>query len=232
VVSRTPFIKKYIKQPRYTDDPTWVERELEQIEKVLASLWEPVWRDQIGDIRLRGTGANDPTFSNYRGNLYQFQCRNNGTVTNFYNEFHIQHDYLPGSDIYIHIHWSQIVVDSGGTAGAPGTAEWFFEVSYAKGHQQAAFIAPITTSVTQAASGTQYMHNIAEVQLSAASPSAAQLDSDDIEVDGLVLVRTYRNGGTGNDTLNQNPFVHYVDLHYQASLQHFGTKNKAPDFYE
>ena len=31
-----------------------------------------------------------------------------------WNEFHVPHDYVPGSDLYIHVHWSQITVDTGG----------------------------------------------------------------------------------------------------------------------
>ena len=34
---------------------------------------------------------------------------------------------------------------------------------------------------------------LAEVQLSAASPSATQIDSDNLEPDGLIIVRTFRD---------------------------------------
>ena len=58
---------------------------------------------------------------------------------------------------------------------------------------------------------------IAEVQLSATSPSASQLDSDDIEPDGLILLRVYRDPGDVADTLDQDTFVHFVDLHYLST---------------
>lgn len=186
------------------------------------------WRDLLGEIHIHSVGANDPSFNVYRGSLRQFEFNSVGTKE-VYNSFHLPHDLVPGSNIYIHAHWSQIVVDTGGTAGVPGNVKWYFEVSYAKGHQQAAFSAPITTSVVQQGSTTQYMHNIAEVQLSATSPSASQLDSDDLEPDGLLLVRTYRTAADAADTLNQNPFLHYVDIHYQSTG--IGTKQKAPNFY-
>ena len=186
------------------------------------------WRDLIGEIVVKGSGLTDPDWNTYRSNIKQYQFKNTG-VTEVTINYHIQHDYKPGSDLYLHVHWSQIVVDTGGTAGAPGQAKWYFDVSYAKGHQQAAFSAPITTSVTQTASSTQYMHNIAEVQLSASSPSASQLDSDNIEVDGVIIVRLYRDPSDVADTLDQRPFVHYVDMHYQTDR--ISTKNKAPDFY-
>jgi len=70
---------------------------------------------------------------------------------------------------------------------------------------------------------------LAEVQLSASSPSASQLDTDDLEPDGIILVRCYRDPGDASDTLNQVPFLHYVDINYQSAG--IGTKQKAPVFY-
>ena len=108
---------------------------------------------------------------------------------------------------------------------------WGFEVTYAKGHQQAAFAAPITTTVQQNANATVYYHHIAEVQLSATTPSGSQLDSDDLEVDGLILVRAYLSAN--NITVSAGsvpaPFLHMVDIHYQSTG--IGTKQKAPNFY-
>ncbi len=181
-----------------------------------------LWEDQIGEIVVRGTGANNPTWAVYRGNIRQYQF-SNVAMTEVWSNFHVTHRYKPASDIYLHVHWSQIVADAG------VQAKWYFDVSYAKGHQQAAFAAPITTSVVQAASSTQYMHNIAEVQLTAASPSASQIDSDIVEVDGVFLVRLYRDPTDVADTLTQAPFVHYIDLHFQVDRE--GTLNKAPNFY-
>ena len=87
----------------------------------------------------------------------------------------------------------------------------------------------MTSTVTQTASGTQYQHMIAEVQISAATPGATQIDSDDIEVDGIIIARIYRNPGDAADTLNQAPYLFLTDLHYQST--NIATKAKAPDFY-
>lgn len=71
---------------------------------------------------------------------------------------------------------------------------------------------------------------IAEVQLSATSPSGSQLDSDDIETDGVILVRLYRDPADAADTLDQAPFVHYCDIHYQTTG--IGTKQRnGPGFW-
>lgn len=180
------------------------------------------WHDMLGPISIRGVGARDPGYNIYQGGLRGYQFTVNDEV---FVEFHVVHDYLPGSDLYIHAHWSH---RSSTVTG--GNVVWGFEVSYAKGHNQAAFSTPITVTVQQNASTTQYQHMIAEVQLSAASPTASQLDSDNIEVDGLILVRTYlsANNITSSGAVPK-PFLHMVDLHYQST--NVGTKQKAPPFW-
>jgi hypothetical protein len=186
------------------------------------------WKDLLGEIKILSPGANDPTLAVFRDSVRAFSF-SNAVVNEVHLHYHIPHDYLPGSDIFIHFHWSQNVVDTGGPAGVPGDVKWQAEVTYAKGHNQAAFPASFTTSVVQTASGTQYRHMLAEVQLSAASPSATQIDSDILEPDGLIIVRGFRNPADGADTLNQVPFLHFVDIHYQSTG--LATKQKAPDFY-
>lgn len=186
------------------------------------------WRDMLGEVKILSPGANDPTLAVFRGNIRQFSF-SNAVMNEVFLAFHFPHDYVLGSNVFIHTYWGQIIVDSGGPAGVPGDCKWSFEATYAKGHNQAAFPATVTTSITQTASGTQYQHMLGEVQLSDASPSGSQIDSDNLEPDGVLLVRCYRDPADVADTLNQVPFLHYVDIHYQSS--NIGTKQKAPDFY-
>jgi hypothetical protein len=192
------------------------------------------WRDIIGQLNDRTAGASGPVWSTYRGNINAWKFPTASGSKNMYIDFHMPHDYVPGSDIYIHIHWSQNVVDTGGAAAAPGNVKWYFDVTYADGHGTPGgaadpFIAEINTNVVQQGSTTQYGHMIAEVQLSAASPSASQLDSDTLQVDGLLLVRVHRDSNDAADTLDQSPFIHFIDIHYQST--NMATKQKAPDFY-
>ena len=155
----------------------------------------------------------------YQGNIRQFQFSN--LVTNeVWFEFHINHDYALGTDMYIHVHWSCNVAPT-------GNVKWSFDISYAKGHNQAAFPAEITTTVTQASSGTQYQHMLAEVVFT--DDGSALVDRDLLEPDGIILVRMWRDPADAADTLDQAPFVHFCDIHYQKAR--FATKNKAPNFY-
>lgn len=199
------------------------------------------WRDMLGAINTRpaagGGSAASPDYVAYRGNIYAYRFGTvapNNHLHEAFVEFHIPHDYVPSSDLYIHIHWSQTTVDTGGAASAPGDAKWYFDITYADGHGTAGgaadpFIAPITVSVVQQGSTTQYGHMIAEVQFSNNGGTGGLLDSTTIQTDGLLLVRAYRDPADGADTLNQDTFVHFVDVHYQST--NLGTKQKAPNFY-
>ena len=199
------------------------------------------WRDLLATIETRPAGSAGataiPDFVVYRGGVFQYRfgtvAPNNHLHEAFLN-YHLPHDYVPNSDIFIHAHWSQIVVDTGGGGGVPGNAKWYFDISYADGHGAAGgtadpFSAPITVSVVQQGSTTQYGHMIAEVQFSNNGGTGGLLDSTSLQIDGVFCVRIYRDPTDGSDTLNQNTFVHYVDMHYLST--NIGTKQKSPNFY-
>jgi len=173
------------------------------------------WRDITADINARGIGANDPSFAAYTGtNLYFYQFSAT-TMQQVFMCYHMPHDYVPGTDIYLHVHWSN-------AAASPNTGNviWGFEYSYAKGHQQAAFPASSTVTVTQACNATRYHHHIAET---------AAVTISGLEVDGLILVRMYRDAAAVGDTCTDAVFVHTADIHYQST--NMATKQKSPDFY-
>lgn len=173
------------------------------------------WRDITAEVDTRGTGANDPTFAVYTGtNLRSLQF--SATVMQeCFIVFHMPHDYVPGSAIHFHAHWSN-------AAATPNTGNviWAFEYSFAKGFNQAAFPAPTTITVTQASPATRYQHMVAET-------TAVTIAG--LEVDGLILVRAYRDAAAGGDTCTDAVFLHTCDVHYQST--NMATKGKAPNFY-
>jgi len=179
------------------------------------------WRDIIGNITNAG-GGNKPTNMAYRGGITQFKfSAGDESVL----EFHLPHDYVKGTDIYLHVHWSHI-----STLVTGGTITFTAESCYSKGHNQAPFSAPVTGTFTGTASTTQYQHIISEVQYSASSPSGLQLDTDDLEPDGVILVRLEMttNSITSSGAV-PDPFIHTIDIHYQST--NIATKDKVPDFY-
>ena len=180
------------------------------------------WRDLRAEIRTRGVGSSDPNDTTYIGNIkaYTFSVGDEAWI-----EFHIPHDYVAGTDIHLHFHWSH---NSAIVTG--GTVTWEADVTYAKGHNQDAFPATVNPTLSPNASTTQYQHMVSEVQLSATSPSATQIDTDDLEPDGIVLARVYlsANNITSGGAV-PDPFLHEVDIHYQST--NIATKQNAPDFY-
>ena len=182
------------------------------------------WGDLLGRVTSVNTGATKPAHTVYRDGLFEFKF---SAGDEDYFEFHIPHDYVKGTDIFLHIHWSHI-----GTFVNGGTVTFNAEQSYCKAHNQAAFPASVNGDFTGTPSSTQYQQILSETQLSASSPTGLQIDTDDLEPDGVIIMtlQMKTNGLTVSEGAVPDPFIHYVDIHYQTTGL-IGTKQKAPDFY-
>ncbi len=181
--------------------------------------------DMLGKIESRNTGASKPSFEQYNGEIdrHRFSAGDKESVT-----YHVPHDYVKGTDLFLHVHWSQI-----STTNTGGTITFEYFIIYAKGHAQAAFTsAPLTaTFVSDGAGSEQYFHQLTEIQVSAASPSASQMNTADIEPDTIIELAIKVNANNLTDSSSvTDPFIHEADLHYQTTGL-IGTKQKAPNFY-
>lgn len=184
------------------------------------------WADIIGQVTPRAATPNQATLNVFRGGQIRNWCFANGDRSD--NVFHIPHDYVMGTDLFIHVHWAH-----NGTA-ISGNAVMNFYCSYAKGHNQENFTAEknttITYNTTNIATTPQYRHRVDEVAITGAGGSATLIDNALIEVDGLLLVNfdfttiPTITGGSPNQ-----PFVFTIDIHYQSTG--IGTKQKAPPFW-
>ena len=142
--------------------------------------------------------------------------------------FHVPHDYVPGTDMYIHVHWLH-----NGTA-ISGSLVVDMVHTYAKGHNQQIFPAEktvtLTVSTPDIATIPRYVHRTDEIQLSSNGGSGTLMDSAQLEVDGIIMVhlalttKPTITGGTSADV-----FIPSVDIHYQTTG--VNTKQKAPNFY-
>lgn len=173
------------------------------------------WRDNIVQLSVQVGNPDAPLLNVFRDNIKAYNFAD-GQMTEAFASFHIDHDYKLGTALYPHIHWAC-------NSTATGTVRWGVEYTYSKGHQQSFFPATTTVYVQQAADGTQYRHYIAEVSDGNAIPGA------NIEPDGIILCRFFRDGAHVSDTLADDVFVFCVDLHYQCSQ--YATPNKAPNFF-
>ena len=172
------------------------------------------WRDNVVELTVRN-GPSDPQFTVFRGGILLPAFVHTDLQSGFGN-FHIDHDYAPGTALYPHVHWA---VDS----DLIGTVRWGFEWTYAKGHQQMAFGPTQTIYVEQTTTGTPYMHYVSEVSDANAIPAT------NIETDGFILMRVFRDATHPNDTFDDQVFGIAIDLHYQVSQA--ATPYKAPNFF-
>lgn len=183
------------------------------------------WRDMEGIVIPDQQGANAPTLAAFIGGSvrrYFFSATDKVDC-----EFHIPHDYVPGTDLYLHYHWSH-----NGTS-ISGTQAVTMAYTYSKGHNQPGWIytaeksTVISDSIASIIAFPRHGHFISEAQISTSGGSATQLDTDAIEVDGVLAVSLTQttiptiSGGSPNE-----PCIFMIDLHYQSS--NIGTKNKSP----
>lgn len=184
------------------------------------------WKDLIGHIIPRLSGGPAPTLNAFNGtNVLSYAFAAGDVIDQI--TMHIPHDYVPGTDIYLHLHWGH----NGTAISGNFVVNWYH--LYAKGHQQAVFTAEKNITQTIATSiGTypRYQHNITEFQLSTPGGSATLMDTSVLEPDGILIISLIATtiptitGGTPNQ-----PFIFFADVHYQST--NVGTKQKAPNFY-
>ena len=187
--------------------------------------------DLIGDQFSKNTGGTKPTLTTYNLAVEAWQFSNGDEA---FVSYHIPHDYVKGTDIHLHVHWSQ---NAAGATG--GTLDFKYTAIYAKGHNQASGSTFTSTPITATFSSIdindlgsgllQYQQHITEVTISAASATGALFDRDDLEPDGVIEL-TFEMTTTNLTGTPSLPFIHFVDIHYQTTSI-IGTKSRTPDFY-
>lgn len=175
------------------------------------------WRDNLSALSAAavGGGVSKPSWGTIRDGLQGWLF--SPTADNeLWISFHIDHDYAAGTALFPHIHVVPI------TAGG-GVTRWGIEYSFAKGHNQASF-GPSTTIYLDGTitAGSQYRHYIFETSTLSAISGA------DIETDGILLCRIFRNASDPGDTFSTTVAAIFADLHYQTD--HIATLEKAPAF--
>ena len=190
------------------------------------------WRDLLGDQFAKNTGASKPILAQYNGAVEAWQF---GDGDEAFLTYHIPHDYVAGTDIHLHIHWSQTYDSVTG-----GTIDMRYTAIYAKGHNQVSGsvfgpATPITATfssidINDLNGGlNQYQHHLTEVVISAATGTLALFDRDDLEPDGVIELTFEMVTNSLTGVAVTDPFIHYVDIHYQST--NIATKDKVPDFY-
>lgn len=208
-----------------TENGLDVLTELEAASEKAVSLSSPAsnvgWRDITSEVIVRGTGSASPVWSQLGSSpfhAYQFTVGRECWLN-----FHINHDYKPGGQILLHVHWT-----TAGTSTIP--VVWELTYAVAKGHNQTnggtfPYAAPPyytgTVQLSQAPSGVPFRHMVTEMTQS--------INVTNAEVDSIIMVHLKRiSAGSSNN--NDPVFVLTADCHYESDRVF--TLNKAPNFYE
>jgi hypothetical protein len=159
------------------------------------------------------TGSPAPALKTFRGGLKAAAFAGTGSTDEvMFGNVHILHNYVAGTVVSFHIHWSHI------NASPTGNVVWQIEYSIAKGYGVEAFPATTTITLVQAA-GTQYFHHIIE---------GSNITNSSIEPDSLVLMRIFRNASHASDTFADDAFFLRCDMH--VSVDNRPTNEKARPF--
>lgn len=188
------------------------------------------WHDLIGQITPDSEHrSTSPELFTFIGGVrrYAFQANRLADV-----EYHIPHDYVLGSDMFIHAHWGHNGTD------ISGINKMQFEITTAKrtlNNPCAPFVTPVVLEMEvnplSIVSHPQYCHAVDEIQMSSANGSGGMIDTADLEVDGLIMVHFKQlEIPTILNSVNADlPFVMTIDIHYQSTG--VGTKSSAPNYY-
>lgn len=184
------------------------------------------WKDLTSSVTPRSTTSLAPTLRQLTANVSEFAY---GVGDRCEISFHIPHDYVPNTDMFVHVHWTHSGSNISGTFSLS-----CFSV-YAKGHQQEVFTEEKTTTISvpnlNITNCPKFMHRVDEVQLSSKGGGVNLINTDLIETDGFILMTISVNNIpsiTGSLYTNE-PYIIGLDLHYQCIG--LSTKNKSPNFY-
>ena len=176
------------------------------------------WADIVAELYTRG-GPSSPVPTVFRNGIYLYEFMPTDTLEVFSN-FHIPHTYKPNTMLYPHVHFSV-------TSNEAGVVRWAFEWTFARRHDSTGLR---TFGNTQTLykdftipANSAYTHFVAEVD------DLAGIPGTDIEVDGMILMRIYREGAHVNDTFPDSVWGITADVHHE--VDRFATINRAPDFY-
>ena len=182
-------------------------------------LYKEGWKDNLSAFASgKVAGANVPAWSSLRDGLYGYEFTATALKEIWLN-FHIGHDYAPGTDLFPHVHFVPM------TDQVQGVVRWGVEYSLAKRDSEDF---PATTTVyieSTIAANSQYAHIVSEVSEAGVISGAG----DAIEPDAVVMCRFFRDGAHANDTYAGSVIGIFGDLHYLSDRD--STLNRVSDFY-
>jgi len=182
------------------------------------------WFDIVSEFFTRG-GPAAPGVSQFIGGIYLLEFSDTD-VLEAYANFHVPHSYRRNTMIYPHVHFAV-------KANGSGTVRWGVEWTFARRHDstgqirfgntQTIYIDFAVPNNSGEYNGQNPIHFVAE------APQNFGIPGDNIEVDGMIMCRIFRDPAHPNDTFVGSAWAITSDLHIEVDRH--STPNRAPNFY-
>ena len=182
----------------YNFSRVWGQRHV-QSHRTTDSITAVGWDDLRIDVTAGTKGnLNPPDLATFRDGLVLTAFADNATEQ-VYFDVQMPHSWNKTA-IRPHIHWSP------GNSADTGSVVWGLEYSWSNAVAEPGntFPASTTDTVTQAAGGTAYEHQIAQW---------SEIDGTDKRVSSVLICRLYREGGNAADTFAGDAYALSVDFH-------------------
>lgn len=177
------------------------------------------WADIVSELYIRG-GPSAPTVTQFKGGIYLYEFMPADTLDVFSN-FHIPHTWKVGTMLYPHFHFTT-------TSNASGVVRIGFE--YTKANRRETGVTGYTFGATQTISvDFTIASNSADSHFVCEAPNLGGIDGTGLDIDGMVLMRIFREGAHANDTFPDSIWGITADLHIEVAQ--FATPYRAPDFF-
>ena len=173
------------------------------------------WNDLLGEFIDRTSGTDRPTlatpFNGHHMLVWSSTALNQTTVN-----WHLRHDYKPGSAVYPHIHFRP-------TGNVSGDVHWRFILSATKGYGQRAGIPTATTIdlIFPIPANSLGTHFVAEIP-------APGWYTTELEWDTVIHCTVQRRADLATDTYNATVAAWQADLHYKVGR--IATPARLPPF--
>lgn len=171
------------------------------------------WKDINAEMMMRPNTTN-PILTVMSGVFYAYVFALNKEV---WCTFHINHDYKPGGEILLHVHWT-----TNGTQTR--SVKWQIDYTIAKGYNQSSggnfFNQTYQVFVEEVPPAVAWRHMTTEI--------SSTVNLTNVEPDSLILAHFKRvaNGATDN---SNTVFGLSFDAHYETNR--LATINRRPNFY-
>jgi hypothetical protein len=169
----------------------------------------PQWNDINFPGASLGAGASAPDLEIAfgAGNVLLRTFDGNVTTEQLYAADEMLHGYVEGTDIHFHIHWMP-------TTAAAGNVKW--QLQYSWGNVGAVMPAPTTITVTDAAAGVAWTHQLSSFPV---------ISGTGKEIGSQFAFRFFRVPNDAADTYGADAALLSIGIHYQ--IDSFGSTSIA-----